>query len=117
MRQPACRFFVETGGQHVGGPPLRLSRGALRAARDRPALPLPARRDGSDYSRGAISVEAGGDAADEDTEDQVDKDDEGRGGDGGVERHPGDVPLVDEGGERGDDVEGFADPGAEDPAL
>src|SRR5215470_4817254 len=63
------------------------------------------------------SVEAAGDAADEDAEDEIDDDDESRGGPGGVECHPGDVPLVDEGGDRGHDVEGFAGHAAQDPTL
>jgi hypothetical protein len=66
--------------------------------------------------RGAISVEPAGGEADHDHEDEVDENDKNRGGGRGIECHPGDVPLVDEGGDQGQDVDGFSGPRDRDRA-
>src|SRR5207302_8286468 len=66
---------------------------------------------------GGISVEAAGDVADEDAEDEVDEDNEDGGRAGDFERHPGDVPLVDQGGDCSNDVERCAGLVAQNAAL
>src|SRR5262249_18343067 len=60
-----------------------------------------------------LSIKAAGDPADHYPEDQVQQNHNSGGGTRRIERYAGDEPFIDEGGKRGEDVDGLAEPSAQ----